>query len=136
MELVTTLKHKYNAFKNIFLKNLAFFFLELAFFFLKKKKKILNVFPEILLILRSLFHSFLLSCFDRLSQKLTRKGWSPGSSRSSNCSACSLGKLCWTCLGTVRKGECAVLLLPLIFLFSRRAVTPVYCNSAFVSVIC
>lgn len=29
MELVTTLKHKYNAFKKIFLKNLACFFLEL-----------------------------------------------------------------------------------------------------------
>lgn len=64
----------------------------------------------------------------RLSQKLTRKGWSPGSSRSWNCSACSLGKLCWTCLCTDRKGEdSASPLLPLISLFSRGDVTPAEC---------
>lgn len=41
----------------------------------------------------------------RLSQRLTRKGWSPGSCRSSNCSACFPGKLCWTCLCIDRRGE-------------------------------
>lgn len=46
-----------------------------------------------------------LSVSVRLSQKLTKKDMSPGSSRSSNCSAFSLGKLCWTCLCTDRKGE-------------------------------
>lgn len=48
--------------------------------------------------------SFLSLCF-RLSQRLTRKGWSPGSSRSSSCFACSPGKQCWTCLCTARKGR-------------------------------
>lgn len=49
---------------------------------------------------------FLPVCF-RPSQRRTRKGWSPGSSRSSNCSACSPGKQCWTCLFIARKGRTA-----------------------------
>lgn len=64
--------------------------------------------------LMPLFFRCLFLCV-RLSQKLTRKGWSPGNSRSSNCSACSLGKLCWTCLCTDRKGET---LLALFYLWS------------------
>lgn len=53
----------------------------------------------------------------RLSLRLTRKGWFPGSSRSSNSFASSLGKPCWTCLCIDRKGEAQF--LSLICLFTR-----------------
>lgn len=56
-------------------------------------------------------------------QRLTRKGWPPGISRSWNCSAYSPGKLCWTCLCTDRKGEILQAILPLIFHFQGRCHT-------------
>lgn len=64
----------------------------------------------------------------RLSQKLIRKGWSLGSSRSSTCCACFLGKLCRTCQHTDRKGETACFLFPLISNLSSTDVKLTSCN--------
>lgn len=79
--------------------------------------------PDFSLKIWCLFSFLSLHRCVRPFQRLTRKGWPPGISRSWNCSAYSPGKLCWTCLCTDRKGEILQAILPLIFHFQGRCHT-------------